>query len=79
MAKPVAEIHRQALQLPEAERAHLAADLLATLDPDVPSEGRSESEWIAEVERRARVATAGEPGLTWPEAKLQIQRGLPTR
>ena len=79
MAKPVAEIHRQALELPEADRARLAADLLATLEPDVPSEGRSGSEWIAEVERRARVATAGEPGLTWPEARAEIRRGLPTQ
>ena len=79
MAKPVAKVHREALQLPEAERARLAADLLATLVPDVPGEGRSESEWIAEVERRARVATEGEPGLTWAEAKAQVQRRLPTR
>ena len=79
MAKPVAKIHREALQLPEAERARLAADLLATLVPDIPSEVRSGGEWIAEVERRARGAMVGEPGVTWPEARSQVQRRLPPR
>ena len=79
MARPLARIHEQALKLTEAERARLVTDLLATLEPDVPSQGRSESEWIVEVERRARAARAGEVGLTWPEARAEIQQKLPSR
>jgi Putative addiction module component len=62
-----------------AERARLVTDLLATLEPDVPSQGHSESEWIAKVERRAWAARAGEVGLTWSEARSEIQQRLPDR
>ena len=79
MARPLGRIHDQALKLTEAERARLVTDLLATLEPDVPSQDHSESEWIAEVERRARAAQAGEVGFTWSEARSEIQQKLPNR
>jgi len=69
-------VFKEALQLPESERARLVAELLATLKPKVPASGRSEREWIAEVERRARAALEGAPGLPWVEARDRAQDRL---
>jgi putative addiction module component (TIGR02574 family) len=66
----------EALRLPPDQRAELAGDLLATLEPDTPGEQRTEAEWIAEIERRARAALAGSPGVSWAEARAQIQNRL---
>jgi hypothetical protein len=67
----------EALRLPPDQRAELAGELLATLEPDTPSEWRTEAEWVAEVERRARTAMAGNPGVSCAEARAQIQSRLP--
>ena len=67
---------KEALELPQAERARLAAELLASLEPDVPGEQRGAEEWIAELERRARAAIDGDPGVTWTDARRQIQDRL---
>jgi putative addiction module component (TIGR02574 family) len=66
-------VRDEALSLSEDERAELAADLLASLAPPDP---RSEQAWIAEIERRARAALAGEPGVPWDEARRQIEERL---
>ena len=52
------------------------AELLATLEPDGPSQDRIEADWVQEIERRARAAIAGGPGLSWVEARDQIQSRL---
>jgi hypothetical protein len=74
MAKSVDRVLGEALKLAPDERAQVVAELLATLEPDVPSEQRTEAEWIREIERRARAALAGEPGLSWTEVRGQIER-----
>ena len=79
MASAKARLLEEALQLPPDQRAELAGDLLATLEPDTPSEQRTEAEWIAEIERRARAAMAGSPGVSWLEARAQIQSRLRPR
>jgi putative addiction module component (TIGR02574 family) len=80
MASVKARLLEEALQLPPDQRAELAGDLLATLEPDTPSEQqRTEAEWIAEIERRARAAMAGSPGVSWSEARAQIQSRLRPR
>ena len=79
MASAKARLLEEALQLPPDQRAELAGDLLATLEPDTPSEQRTEAEWIAEIERRARAAMAGSPGVFWSEARAQIQSRLRPR
>ena len=63
----------EALRLSPDQRAELVSELLATLEPDTPSERRSEAEWIGEIQRRARAAVAGSPGVSWAEARAQIQ------
>lgn len=72
MPKAPEQLLKDALQLPEDQRAGLAADLLDSLEPVVPGEGRSEAEWIAEVQRRARAAIAGNPGIPWDQALAQV-------
>ena len=48
----------KALRLAPNQRARLVTELLATLEPDVPTQQRTEAEWIEELERRARAGSA---------------------
>ena len=68
------EVLKEALQLTADERARVAAELLASLEPDV--ETRDGEAWIAEVERRAQAAIAGLPGLTWDETRARIEERI---
>jgi len=72
MPKTPRQLLKDALQLPDDQRAGLVAELLDSLAPAVPSEGRSEAEWIAEVQRRAHAAIAGQPGIPWDQALAQV-------
>jgi hypothetical protein len=65
MSTATAHLLEEALQLTEDERADLASELLASLTPRTPAEARSEDEWLGEIERRARAAMAGAPGIPW--------------
>ncbi len=79
MASTADRLLGEALKLAPDERARIVAELLATLEPDSPSQSRSDEEWIQEVERRARAAMAGHPGVLWTEARNQIRSRLSTR
>jgi hypothetical protein len=79
MATPADQLLDEALKLAPDDRAKLATELLATLEPDVPSERRDEREWVREIERRARAAMAGNPGLSWTEARDQVLSRLAIR
>lgn len=79
MASPADRLLAEALNLAPDERARLVAELLATLEPDLPSQRRSDEEWIQEIERRARAAMAGNPGASWAEARDQIRSRLSPR
>lgn len=79
MASTADRLLGEALKLPPDERARIVAELLATLEPDLPSQRRSEAEWIQEIERRARAAIAGSRGVSWTEARNQVQSRLSTR
>jgi len=76
MAKHAAEVLKEALRLPEGERAELVCDLLDSFGIPLSHQERSDEEWIAEIERRARAAVAGEPGLPWEEVRSSIERRL---
>jgi hypothetical protein len=71
MATTADEVLKNALQLPDRERARVAAELLASLEPD--TEVRDGDAWIAEVERRAREAIGGRPGLEWDEVRSRVE------
>lgn len=72
MAHDAARILAEALQLAPDERALIAVELLASLEPDVADGQDREADWIAEIERRARAAIAGSPAVSWPEARARI-------
>lgn len=74
MGSTAEEVLKEALQLSESERARVAAELLASLDPDV--ESRDEEAWIAEIERRAQAAIGGLPGLSWNETRARVEERI---
>jgi len=75
MTTTAEEVLKEALRLSEGARARVAAELLASFEPDV--ETRDGEAWIAEVGRRARAAIAGLPGVTWDETRTRIDERIP--
>ena len=78
MPRSAAQLLEEALQLSEDQRAELTWGLLDSLSLP-PAEGRSDEEWLAEIERRARAALSGEPGIPWEEAQAEIRHRLARR
>ena len=69
---------REALTLPTAERADVAAELLASLE-DAPVENPAEVEaaWAHEIERRARRVMSGESaGEPWEDVRARVLQRL---
>jgi hypothetical protein len=77
MSTTADDVLKEALQLSESERARLAAELLASLEPDI--ETRDGEAWIAEVERCAQAAIADVPGLTWDETRARVEERIGRR
>lgn len=73
------DLLREALALPDRERADIAAQLIASLDaPEDPA--TIEAEWAAEIERRAaRVLTGDSPGESWDAARRRAAERLRER
>jgi hypothetical protein len=72
MSQTPQQLLKDALQLPEDQRAGLVAELLESLEAPVLSQQRSEEEWLAEIQRRARAAISGQPGLSWDQALAKV-------
>jgi hypothetical protein len=72
--KDAVRILEAALNLPEAQRASVARSLLESLEP--PDAGMTQEEWLTEIERRARAAMEGSPGVLWEDARTEINRRL---
>ena len=70
------QLLKDVLQLPEEQRAKLAMELLDSLEPAISTQSRSEADWLAEIERRARAAQAGEAGVSWDEVRAKITNRL---
>jgi putative addiction module component (TIGR02574 family) len=79
MAPSTQQLLKDALQLPDQQRAELVVELLDSLPPADPSQARSDAQWLAEIERRARAAQAGATGVSWEEARKQVLDRLPKR
>jgi putative addiction module component (TIGR02574 family) len=79
MAPSTQQLLKDALQLPDQQRAELVVELLDSLPPAEPRQERSDAQWLAEIERRARVAQAGTGGVSWEEARKQVLDRLPKR
>ena len=81
MTSRAQELLREALTLPVAERADVAAELLASLD-EAPPENVAEVEaaWAHEIERRARRVMSGESaGEPWEDVRARVVQRLTER
>jgi hypothetical protein len=76
MPRSAEQLLSDALQLSDEERLELALELLGSVMPEVPGSNRPDHEWIEELERRARAAASGSPGLSWPEVRSEIESKL---
>ncbi|HZS40811.1 MAG TPA: addiction module protein [Polyangia bacterium] len=75
MSDEARQLLEEALRLPLAERADLAAELLASMDgaPDPDAD----QAWAVEIERRARRAIRGESqGRDWDAVRSEIEAKL---
>ena len=79
MAPSTQQLLKDALQLPDQQRAELVIELLDSLPPTEPGQERSDTQWLAEIERRARAAETGTAGVSWEEARNQVLDRLPKR
>ena len=79
MAPSTQQLLKDALQLPDQQRTELVVELLDSLPPAEPGQERSDAQWLAEIERRARAAQAGAAGVSWEEARKQVLDCLPKR
>ena len=79
MAPSTQQLLKDALQLPDQQRAELVVELLDSLPPAESGQVRSEAAWLAEIDRRARAAQAGVPGVAWEEVRKQVLDRLPKR
>lgn len=77
MSPSTQQLLKDALQLSDAQRAELVVELLDSLPLNLPGEDRSNAQWLVEIERRARAAQAGAPGITWEDAREQVLNRLP--
>jgi len=72
-----AKIVADALALSDEERAAVAEELLASLDPTVPDSPEAAAAFKAELDRRRAAYQSGEePGIPWPEARARLRARL---
>ena len=79
MSPSTQQLLKDALQLPDQQRAELVVELLDSLPPAEPGQERSDAQWLMEIERRARAAQAGAASVSWEEARKQVLDRLPKR
>ena len=77
MTEHTQSLLREALSLPEAERADLAAELLVSLEGPPESDAAVEHAWAQELELRARrVLAGGSQGEAWTDVRDRVRRAL---
>ncbi len=75
MATAAENLFEKALQLPASDRAHLAADLIASLDADAADEASVDKSWSQETARRAEMVETGEAQLvSWDHLEERIAK-----
>jgi putative addiction module component (TIGR02574 family) len=71
MTTPAHRLYDSALQLPDSERAELAAWLIESLDPEVDDD--ADAAWDAEIKSRIEELDNGAvAAIPWPEARRMI-------
>lgn len=78
MTERAEAVLREALELPAEDRAGVAAELLASLDPPSTDDvATAQDLWVREIERRARRVLAGDTeGLEWSQVRDAAERQL---
>lgn len=77
MASDAVTVLREALALPEGDRAGIAAELLASLPGPEGGLEVDSDEWLREIERRARSVASGETQLEdWDAVEQRIRAKL---
>ncbi len=79
MVPSTQQLLKDALQLPDQQRAELVVELLHSRPSAEPGQERSAAQWLAEIERRARAAQTRAAGVSWGEARTQVLNRLPKR
>jgi len=79
MSPSTQQLLKDALQLSEQQRTELVVELLDSLPPAESGHTRTDAQWLAEIERRARAAQAGATGVSWDDARKQVMDRLPKR
>ena len=75
MTEETKKVLNQALALPEAERAGLAASLIASLEEEEP--GDIEAAWRLELKERIGDLDSGKiEGITWTSLRKKILEGI---
>ena len=75
MARRTEQLIREVLELPERERAEVAARLLESLDLD--KEDDVDAAWAAEIARRCADLDAGRTAtLDWEDVRRRIEREI---
>jgi putative addiction module component (TIGR02574 family) len=74
MTEQTRSVLEAALKLPLAERAEVAAALLASMDGE-DGEGVAAA-WDAEIDRRVRRVLDGEPGIPWEQVEAEARARL---
>jgi putative addiction module component (TIGR02574 family) len=74
MTEQTRSVLEAALRLSLAERAEVAAALLASIDGE--DEGDVNAAWDAEIDRRARRALSGEPAIPWEKVEAEARARL---
>ena len=76
MTKTTRRLLDEALDLPDRERAELAARLIESLD--AAEQDDVDAAWAAEIERRCAALDSGEAVASdWAEVRARIDRGEP--
>ena len=75
------QVLREALTLPQPERADVIAELLVSLEEAAPASAASaQAAWAREIETRARRVLAGNSdGEPWAEVRQRVVRRLAQR
>lgn len=75
MTKRAEKLLDEALKLSAKERAHLGAELIASLDG--PPDPDVEAAWAAEIDRRVRrIRAGGSKGEPWEKVHTRIKASL---
>jgi putative addiction module component (TIGR02574 family) len=75
MSRPgAAKVIADALALRDEDRAAVAEEILASLDPTQPDSPEAATAFKAELDRRRTAYQSGdEPGIPWPEVRARLR------